>query len=199
MERPTHEPLIEPERIAARVRELGAVIDADFPDGAGAPRLRLVGALKGACFFLSDLARAIERDVEIDFARAASYGASTESAGRVRIVVPPPDDLKGCDVVLVEDVIDSGRTARALLDLIARQSPRTLRVAALLDKPSRRVVDVPVDYQGFEIGDRFVVGYGLDYDERCRNLPGIHTLRLNDEGAAYHSAAPVREEGSHDA
>lgn len=182
-------PLIAADRIAARVRELGGCIERDLPLSADGRPLRLIGALKGALFFLTDLARALERDAAIDLVRAASYGAADESSGEVRILIPPPPDLGGEDVILVEDIVDTGRTARVLLDRIAEQQPRSLRLATLLDKPSRRAVDVAVDYCGFEIPDRFVVGYGLDYAERYRNLPGVYVLHRDEEEAADRSAA----------
>ncbi|MBI1354792.1 MAG: hypoxanthine phosphoribosyltransferase [Acidobacteria bacterium] len=167
-------PLLSAERIAARVGELGATIDADFPD-AGRP-LWLVGALKGAAFFLADLARAIRRDVRLDFVRASSYGASTESSGTVRLLLDLSADVAGCDVILAEDIVDSGRTANALVRLLQSRNAASVTIAALLDKPSRRVEPVEIRYRGFEIEDRFVVGYGLDAAESYRNLPGVWTL-----------------------
>jgi hypoxanthine phosphoribosyltransferase len=170
MDRADLELLLPPERIAARVAEIGSAIDADH---ASDRPLWLVGALKGAAFFLADLARAVERDVKIDFIQASSYGAGTESSGNVRIVRDLDNDISGCDVVLVEDIVDSGRTANALLRLLRDRKPASLRLASLLDKPSRRVEPVEIDYRGFEVPDKFVVGYGLDAAERFRNLPGV--------------------------
>jgi hypoxanthine phosphoribosyltransferase len=161
--------------IAAQVSELGRRIGEDFP---GDGRLWLIGALKGALFFHADLARAVSRDVALDFVQAASYGEGTESSGNVRILRDMEHDVEGDDVILVEDIVDSGRTARALLDLFAARRPRSLRLAALLDKPSRRVVPVHIDYRGFEAPDAFLVGYGLDHAEQYRNLREIRALRL---------------------
>ena len=159
--------------IAARVEELGRRIGEDYP---GNGRLWLIGALKGALFFHADLARAVPRDVALDFVQASSYGDSTESSGNVRIVRDVEHDIEGDDVILVEDIVDSGRTARTLLDLFAARRPRSLRLAALLDKPSRRVEPVEIDYRGFEAPDAFLVGYGLDYAERYRNMREIRAF-----------------------
>lgn len=168
--------LLRQDEIAARVAVLAARIAADYPATPDAPRLVLVAALKGACFFAADLAREIGRDVTLDFVRASSYGAARVSSGRVELIEVLRDDVAGDDVILVEDIVDSGRTARALLDSLAAKRPRSLRLAALLDKPSRRKIDVTIDYLGFTIEDRFVVGYGLDDNERYRNLPDIRAL-----------------------
>ncbi len=165
--------LISRDRIAQRVTELGLALASDFPDLADAPRLWLIGALKGSLHFLSDLSRSIPRDAAIGFVRAISYRDGRESTGRVEVRSELDGPLEGADVVLVEDIIDSGRTVSAVLEHLNRLQPRSLKVATLLDKPSRRVVDVPIDYRGFEIPDRFVVGYGMDLAERYRNLPDI--------------------------
>lgn len=165
-------PLFCADQIAQRVRELGAAIELDHPPGRD---LRLIGALKGAMFFHCDLARAIGRDLQIEFVRAVSYGAGAESSGTVEISGDLDFDVAGCDVVLVEDIVDTGRTANALLRMLGRQRPASLKLAALLDKPSRRVEPVRIDYRGFEIPNLFVVGYGMDLAERHRNLPGIWT------------------------
>lgn len=175
MRRADLQPLLSAERIADRVLELGAAIEADH---AWDRPVWLVGALKGAAFFLADLARAVERDVKIDFIQASSYGAGTESSGNVRIVRDLDHDISGCDVVLVEDIVDSGRTANALLRLLQGRKPASLRLATLLDKPSRRVEPVEIDYCGFEVPDQFVVGYGLDAAESFRNLPGVWTASV---------------------
>ena len=156
MDRARLRPLLSASRIADRVGELGAAIAADYP---GDRPLWLVGALKGATIFLADLARAIDGDVRIDFLQASSYGAGAESSGSVRLVRDIEHDIAGCDVILVEDIVDSGRTANVLLRLLAQRGPRSLRLATLLDKPSRRVEEVRIDYLGFEIEDEFVVGY----------------------------------------
>jgi hypoxanthine phosphoribosyltransferase len=178
MPTPHLEPLLTEVQIAARVSELGQAIGNDFPASQSPAPLWLIGAMKGAIFFQADLARAINRDVALGFIRASSYGAETTSSGDVRIAVELTDDIAGADVILVEDIVDTGYTARALLDRLAAANPRTLRLAALLDKPSRREQPVQIDYSGFEIPDEFVVGYGLDHAERYRNLSGISVLSL---------------------
>lgn len=178
MSSPQLEPLLKQRQIAARVAELGKQIATDFPSTPSAVPLWLIGALKGAVFFQADLARAIDRDVSLGFIRASSYGAGTTSSQDVQIRLDLNDDIAGADVILVEDIVDTGYTARALLDRLAAASPRTLRLASLLDKPSRRQVPVQIDYRGFEIPDDFVVGYGLDHAESYRNLPDISVLAL---------------------
>jgi len=169
-------PLLSREQIARGVRGLGARITQDYPESSSAPRLWLVAALKGAAVFAADLARAIERDAALEFVRAASYGTGRASSGKVELLATVQADLAGEDVILVEDIVDTGRTARRLLDELAAKHPRSLRLAALLDKPSRRQVDLTIDYLGFTIEDRFVVGYGLDENERYRNLSDIRVL-----------------------
>jgi len=161
------------EAVAARVAELGRKIGEDYRDGS---RLWLIGALKGAVFFLADLARAVPRDVSLDFVQASSYGDRTDSSGNVRILRDVEHDVEGDDVILVEDIVDSGRTANALLRLFEARKPRSLKLAALLDKPSRRVEPVHIDYCGFRAPDVFLVGYGLDHAERYRNLREIRSL-----------------------
>ena len=144
-------------------------------DYAGAPLL-LVGVLKGAVFFLSDLMRFIDIPVEVDFMAVASYGSATDSSGVVRILKDLDAAIEGRDVLIVEDIVDSGLTLQYLLRNLGSRNPRTLEVCALLTKPERRKVDLPTRYVGFEIPDRFVVGYGLDYAERYRNLPFVAVL-----------------------
>lgn len=170
------EPLISAEQIHSRVAEIGRAIGQDFADDDRP--LWLIAALKGACLFQADLARAIDRDAALGFVRASSYGAETASSGIVRITVNLEEDIAGADVILVEDIVDTGRTARVLLDCLAARRPRTLRLASLLDKPSRRETPITIDYRGFEIPDEFVVGYGLDHAESYRNLPEIVVLRF---------------------
>jgi hypoxanthine phosphoribosyltransferase len=162
--------------IATRVDELARAIATDFPASDNSPPLWLVAALKGAAPFALDLARAIPRDVALGFARASSYGAATESSGAVRVDWIGDDAFAGADVVLVEDIVDTGRTANILLRALAERGPRRLKLAALLDKPSRRVEPVTIDYCGFEVPDRFLVGYGLDFDEHYRNLSDVRAL-----------------------
>ena len=136
----------------------------------------LVGALKGSFYFLADLSRSIPRDVAIGFVRASSYGDGVESSGRVEVRSELDGLPAGADILLVEDIIDSGRTVQAILEHLTALRPRSLKVVTLLDKPARRVVQAPIDYRGFEIPDRFVVGYGMDYAERYRNLPDIRYM-----------------------
>ena len=169
-------PLLSAEQIAARVGELGRAIEGDFPPGEGRPPLRLIGVLKGAAVFLTDLARGIGREVSLDFIGVASYGEATETSGQVRLTKDLDEDIAGLDVILVEDIVDTGLTLRYLLGILEQRRPHSLRVATLLDKPSRRVEPVELDYVGFEIPDEFVVGYGLDYDQRFRNLPDVRVL-----------------------
>lgn len=164
--------LISEEQLKNRVREIGAQITADYPDGT----LYLIGILKGACFFLADLARNIERDAFIDFMAISSYGAEKTSSGEVRIIKDIDISLEGADVLIVEDIIDSGVTLNYLTNLLQARKPRSVRIAALLDKPERRKRHVDVAYVGFRIPDEFVVGYGLDYAERYRNLKEVCIL-----------------------
>jgi len=173
MDQPRLLPYLSGRDIQRRVTEIAQQIDADYPESPDAPELWLVGALKGAAFFLTDLARAIRRGVAIDFVQTSSYGTGVSSSGNVRIIRDIENDVCGADVILVEDIIDSGRTAYAMLDLFQARGARTVRLAALLDKPSRRVQPVPLHYVGFTAPDRFVVGYGMDYSERYRSLPEI--------------------------
>lgn len=167
------EALVSQEDLERRVRELGQQISRDY-DGKD---LFLVGVLKGAVFFLSDLMRAIEVPCEVDFMAVASYGSSTDSSGVVRILKDLDATIEGKDVLIVEDIIDSGLTLSYLLRTLRAREPRSLEVCALLTKPERREVDLPIRYTGFEIPNRFVVGYGLDHAERYRNLPYVAVLQ----------------------
>ena len=166
------EVLVSEEDLKRRVVELGEQISRDY---AGRPLL-LVGVLKGAVFFLSDLMRFIDIPVEVDFMAVASYGSATDSSGVVRILKDLDASIEDRDVLIVEDIVDSGLTLQYLLRNLGSRNPRTLEVCALLTKPERRKVDLPTRYVGFEIPDRFVVGYGLDYAERHRNLPYVAVL-----------------------
>ena len=165
--------LVSAEELQARVADLGAQISRDY---AGR-RLLLVGVLKGAVFFLSDLMRYIEIPVEVDFMAVASYGSATDSSGVVRILKDLDIAIEGRDVLIVEDIVDSGLTLQYLLRNLGSRNPASLEVCALLTKPDRRKVDLPVRYVGFEIPDRFVIGYGLDHAERYRNLPFVAVLQ----------------------
>jgi hypoxanthine phosphoribosyltransferase len=161
--------LISAQDIAVRVAALGGEIAARLPDGA----LTVVGVLRGAFVFMADLVRAIPRDVRCDFLGVRSYGAATETSGVVQITSDLSLPVAGQHVLLVEDIVDTGLTLRYLLDLLQAQGPASLHVCTLLSKPSRRRVEVPLDFVGFEIPDRFVVGYGLDADQKYRSLPYV--------------------------
>ncbi len=165
------EPLLTAGQIAARVAELAAEIRRDLADD----RPVVLGVLKGAAFFTADLARALDMDVEVEFIRARSY-LGTESGGRVEVFGLDRLSLAGRTVLLVEDIVDTGTTLAALLAGLHAAGAATVRVCALLDKPSRRKTPVTPDYAGFVVENRFVVGYGLDYEERFRTLPEIHVL-----------------------
>ena len=170
MDAPT-EILLSEDRIQKRVAELALELRRDFPEG-----LHLVAVLKGAFIFLADLVRHVPGDVSLDFIALASYAEGTTSSGEVRLVSDLDMAIEGRHVVIVEDIVDSGRTLLYLQDILRARNPRSLSTACLLDKPSRRQVTVKVDYVGFTIDDRFVVGYGLDYAERYRNLRSIRVL-----------------------
>jgi hypoxanthine phosphoribosyltransferase len=166
------EVLVGAEDLQRRVVELGEEISRDYAGRS----LLLIGVLKGAVFFLSDLMRYIDIPVEVDFMAVASYGSATDSSGVVRILKDLDAAIEDRDVLIVEDIVDSGLTLQYLLRNLGSRGPRTLEVCALLTKPERRKVDLPTRYVGFEIPDRFVVGYGLDYAERYRNLPFVAVL-----------------------
>jgi hypoxanthine phosphoribosyltransferase len=166
------EVLVTAEDLQRRVVELGEQITNDYRGR----ELLLVGVLKGAVFFLSDLMRYIDIPVEVDFMAVASYGSATDSSGVVRILKDLDAAIEGRDVLIVEDIVDSGLTLQYLLRNLGSRNPATLEVCALLTKPERRKVDLPTRYVGFEIPDRFVVGYGLDYAERYRNLPFVAVM-----------------------
>jgi hypoxanthine phosphoribosyltransferase len=166
------EVLVEAEVLRKRVAELGEEISRDYAGRS----LLLIGVLKGAVFFLSDLMRFIDIPVEVDFMAVASYGSATDSSGVVRILKDLDVVIAGRDVLIVEDIVDSGLTLQYLLRNLGSRDPSSLEVCALLTKPERRKVDLPTRYVGFEIPDRFVVGYGLDYAERYRNLPYVAAL-----------------------
>jgi len=161
--------LISSEQIQARIREIGEQISADYPAG----NLHLICILKGACFFLTDLARAMKRDVFVDFMGISTYGKGKTSSGEVKVTKDLDISLEGSDVVIVEDIVDSGVTLNYLLHVLQQRKPKSLQIAALLDKPERRLRPVQVKYVGFRIPDHFVVGYGLDYAEKYRNLDAI--------------------------
>lgn len=164
--------LIDQEELSARIADLAREIRRDFPSG----QLHFVCVLKGAFLFLGDLIRAMEGHVTIDFMACSSYGSGTSSTGEVRLSKDLDSGLEGRDVIIVEDIVDTGLTLHYLQEILQARGPRSLHTACLLSKPSRRKIDVKVDYIGFTIEDRFVVGYGLDYAEQYRNLPYIGIL-----------------------
>jgi hypoxanthine phosphoribosyltransferase len=164
--------LISPQQLSARIESLAAEIRATLPDDD----IHFVCVLKGAFVFLSDLVRALDHRVTIDFIAVSSYGAGKQSSGEVRLVKDVDASLEGRHVVIVEDIVDTGLTLHYLQDILRLRGPRSLRTACLLSKPSRRRVEVVVDFVGFTIDDHFVVGYGLDFDEKYRNLPYIGVL-----------------------
>jgi len=166
--------LIRRAAIQKRVRQVAHQITRDFKG----ERVHLVGVLKGACIFLSDLVREISLETSIDFIAVSSYGKGKQSSGQVRVLKDLDSSIEGLNVVVVEDILDTGLTLSYLLRVLQQRKPKTLRVAALLDKPSRRIKNVKGDYIGFTIPDEFVVGYGLDYAERYRNLKDVCVLSL---------------------
>jgi hypoxanthine phosphoribosyltransferase len=161
--------LLSHDVIQARVAEMGKQISADY---AGREP-HLVGVLKGACTFMTDLCRAMDGPLTLDYIAVSSYGAATKTSGEVKLIKDLDQGLDGRDLLVVEDIVDTGLTLNYLLKVLRARGPRSLKVAALLSKPSRRLVETPVDYIGFTIEDLFVVGYGLDYNERHRNLRDI--------------------------
>jgi hypoxanthine phosphoribosyltransferase len=172
LERGVGEVLIDEEKLQARIVELGGEISADY----ATRDLLLVGVLKGAVFFMADLMRELTVPCEIDFMAISSYGAATDSSGVVRILKDLDINVAGRHVLVVEDIIDSGLTLSYLMRNLTSRKPASLEVVALLTKPGRREIDVPVRYVGFEIPNRFVIGYGLDFAERYRNLPYVAVL-----------------------
>jgi hypoxanthine phosphoribosyltransferase len=166
--------LIPRSRIQQRILEMAKKIRGDFPDEP----LHLVGVLKGAVFFLSDLARGIPGEVSFDFIAVSSYGKNTRSSGQVRLTKDLDASIEGKTVIVVEDILDTGMTLQYLLRVFEQRKPKRLRVAVLLDKPERRIAAVHADYVGFTIPNEFVVGFGLDYAERYRNLPGVGVLSV---------------------
>src|SRR5215472_1992964 len=164
--------LLSAEQIHSRICELGAQIDHDYPEGP----VYLVGILKGACIFLSDLSRAMKTPARIEFIGISSYGKGKSSSGEVKLTKDLDVSVEGQDVIVVEDIVDSGVTLSYLMQVLRQRRPRSLRIATLLDKPERRQREVKVDYTGFKIPDEFVVGFGLDYAEDYRNLKDICIL-----------------------
>ena len=163
------------EEVDVRIKEMGEQISRDY---AG-KQIHLICVLKGGSFFMCELAKRITVPVSLDFMSVSSYGSDTKSSGVVKIVKDLDESIQGKDVLVVEDIIDSGRTLSYLMEMLRDRKPASLKLCTLLDKPSRRVVEVDVDYTGFQIPDEFVVGYGLDYDQRYRNLPYIGMISFD--------------------
>ena len=168
--------MIPEDEVNVKIKELGRKISEDF---AGQED-HLICILKGSIFFVCEMAKRITLPVTIDFMQVSSYGAETKSSGVVRLSKDLDEPLQGKNVIIVEDIIDSGRTLNHLVNLLGQRHPKSMTICTLLDKPSRRVVEVDVKYTGFQIPDAFVVGYGLDYDQRYRNLPYIGVIEFVD-------------------
>ena len=170
--------LLRSSAVQKRVREMGLQISKDFKG----QRVHLIGVLKGAAIFLSDLIRQIRVDVSLDFMAVSSYGKGSRTSGQVRLIKDLDTSIEGLNVIVVEDILDTGLTLGYLLRVLQQRKPKSLRIAALLDKPERRIKkDVKADYVGFQIPNEFVVGYGLDYAERYRNLRGVYRLILDGD------------------
>lgn len=165
--------LVTEEELYSITKKLGEIITNDY---AG-KKLLVVGVLKGSIYFLTDLTRHIDLPCHIDFIQASSYGENTESSGKVEIIKDIEKDLSGFDVLLVEDILDTGRTLKHICDMLSERNPGSIAVVTLLDKPSRRVADIKADYVGVDVPNEFVVGYGLDYNQYYRNLPYIGILK----------------------
>lgn len=167
--------LLSEKEVDNRIQAIGEQISRDY---AG-KQVHLICVLKGGSFFLCELAKRITVPVSLDFMSVSSYGSETKSSGVVKIIKDLDEPIKGKDVLVIEDIVDSGRTLSYLMEMLKDRGPASLKLCTLLDKPDRRVIDVPVDYTGFEIPDEFVVGYGLDYDQRYRNLPYIGVISFD--------------------
>jgi len=182
MERIFGRPIVTQEEMRTRIRELGRQITADYAE----KDLVLVGILKGAYAFYADLARALRIPMRVDFLVVTSYGTKARPTGKVKMVTDLTEDIAGRDVLLVEDIVDSGMTVQYLLKTLGRRKPKSIKVCALLSKPDRRKVDVTIDYVGFNIPNKYVVGYGLDYQQKYRNLPYLAVLdTVDDEGQGF--------------
>ncbi len=169
------EVLLTEEEVDARIREIANAINKDYEG----KQVHLICVLKGGSFFMCELAKRISVPVSLDFMSVSSYGGDTKSSGVVKIVKDLDESIRDKDVLVVEDIVDSGRTLSYLLEMLRDRGPKSLRLCTLLDKPDRRVIDVHVDYTCFQIPDEFVVGYGLDYDQRYRNLPYIGIVKFD--------------------
>ncbi len=177
MERIFGRPIVTQEEMRTRIKELGKQITADYVG----KDFVLVGVLKGAYAFYADLARAIRIPMRVDFLVVTSYGSRAKTSGKVKIVTELTENIKGKDVLLVEDIVDSGLTAQFMLKSLAKKKPRSIKICTLLSKPERRTVNVTLAYVGFEIPDKYVVGYGLDYQQKYRNLPYLAVLDVEGD------------------
>jgi hypoxanthine phosphoribosyltransferase len=177
MERIFGRPIVTQEEMRARIKELGKQISNDYTG----KDLVLVGVLKGAYAFYADLARAIRIPMRVDFLIVTSYGSQSKTSGKVKVITELTEDVKGKDVLLVEDIVDSGLTVENLIRTLTKQKPRSVKICTLLSKPERRTIDVPLDYIGFKIPNKYVVGYGLDYQQKYRNLPYLAVLDMEGE------------------
>lgn len=161
--------LISEEELKKRINEIAKQIETEYKG----KEITFICILKGSVFFTMDLARRINEDVRLEFIRVSSYGEGTESSGEIKMKLDLKDSIQGKDVIVIEDIVDTGRTLSYLIEYLKMKKPNSVKLCALLDKPDRRVVDVKVDYTGFQIPDKFVIGYGLDWDEKYRNLPYV--------------------------
>ena len=168
--------LLSEEEVDERIKAIGEQISKDYEG----KQIHMICVLKGGTFFMCELAKRISVPVSLDFMAVSSYGSDTKSSGVVKIVKDLDEAIQGKDVLVVEDIVDSGRTLSYLMEMLRDRKPASLKLCTLLDKPDRRVIDVPVDYTGFQIPDEFVVGYGLDYDQKYRNLPYIGIVSFED-------------------
>ena len=175
MEKHHVEVMLQEDVVDARIKELGEQISRDYAGES----VHLICILKGSVYFTCELAKRITVPVTMDFMQCSSYGAETKSSGIVKIAKDLDEPIMDRNVIIIEDIIDSGRTLSHLKKLLTQRSPKSLKICTLLDKPDRRVVDVPVEYVGFQIEDKFVVGYGLDYDQQYRNLPYIGVVQFD--------------------
>lgn len=182
MERIFGRPIVTQEEMRTRIRELGRQITTDYVD----KDLILIGILKGAYAFYADLARAIRLPLRVDFLVVTSYGSKAKTSGKVKMVTDLTEDIAGRDILLVEDIVDSGLTVQYLITTLSKRKPKSIRVCTLLSKPDRRKVDATIHYVGFEIPNQYVVGYGLDYQQKYRNLPYLAALdTVDDEGQGF--------------
>jgi hypoxanthine phosphoribosyltransferase len=177
MERIFGRPIVTQEEMRARIKELGKQIANDYTG----KDLVLVGGLKGAYAFYADLARAIRIPLRVDFLIVTSYGGQSQTSGKVKLITELTEDIKGKDVLVVEDIVDSGLTVQYLIKTLTKHKPRSIKVCTLLSKPERRTIDVPLEYIGFKIPNKYVVGYGLDYQQKYRNLPYLAVLDMEGE------------------